>query len=236
MSADDRLVAVYTFCGLVRVGRVADARPFESFNQHGQLSSAAFNPAGDKLALGSWDDSVTVLNVATDKPGLELVGHTRGVNGVVYSARGEYIISTSTDDTMRVWNSATGQLLQVDHDLSAPGSPSVSPDGALVAETNNDDQVRLWAVCPECQDSTGLLKASRSSVVSPLTPLERAEVTSQAGMRAPAATLSSAVCPDWRPSSDPSVSAVLIRPTIATSTRRRRVSDGAIAQPVRAQH
>jgi WD40 repeat protein len=181
VSPDDRLVAVYTFCGLVRVGRVADARPFESFNQHGQLSSAAFNAAGDKLALGSWDDSVTVLNVATDKAVLELVGHTRGVSGVVYSTRGDYIISTSTDDTMRVWNAATGQQLQVDHDLSAPGAPSVSPDGAFVAETNNDNQVRVWAVCPECQDPTGLLKASRSSVVSPLTPLERAEVASQAG-------------------------------------------------------
>jgi WD40 repeat protein len=181
VSTDDRLVAVYSFCGEVQVGRVATARPFESFNQHGQLSSAAFDPAGHRLALGSWDDVVTILNVGTDKPVSELVGHTRGVNGVVYSSRGRYIITTSTDDTMRVWNSATGQLLQVDHDLSYPGAPSVSPDGAFVAESNNDNQVRVWAICPECQDPKGLLKASRSSVVSPLTSLERAEAASQAG-------------------------------------------------------
>jgi len=181
VSSDDRLVAVYTFCGQVQVGRVATARPFEAFNQHGQLSSAAFNAAGTRLALGSWDDSVTVLNVGTDKPVLELVGHTRGVSGVVYGSRDQYIVTTSTDDTMRVWNAATGQLMQVDHDLTAPGAPSVSPDGTLVAETNNDNQVRVWAVCPECQDPSALLKASRSSVVSPLTPLERAEAASQAG-------------------------------------------------------
>ena len=181
VSSDDRLVAVYSFCGQVRVGRVANARPFESFNQHGQLSSVAFDPAGGRLALGSWDDVVTILNVGTDKPVSELVGHTRGVNGIVYSPQGQYIVTTSIDDTMRVWNSATGQLLQIDHDLSFPGAPSVSPDGAFVAETNNDNQVRVWAVCPECQDPTALLKASRSSVVSPLTPLERAEAASQAG-------------------------------------------------------
>jgi WD40 repeat protein len=180
ISADDRLVAVYSFCGQVRVGRVATARPIESFNQHGQLSSAAFDPAGNRLALGSWDDVVTILNVGTDKPVSELVGHTRGVNGIIYSPRGQYIITTSTDDTMRVWNSATGQLLQVDHDLSFPGAPSISPDGAFVAESNNDNQVRVWAVCPECQDPSALLKASRSSVVSPLTSLERAEAASQA--------------------------------------------------------
>jgi WD40 repeat protein len=181
VSTDDRLVAVYSFCGQVRVGRVANARPFESFNQHGQLSSVAFDPAGGRLALGSWDDVVTILNVSTDKPVSELVGHTRGVNGIVYSSRGEYIITTSTDDTMRVWNSTTGQLLEIDHDLSFPSAPSVSPDGAFVAETNNDNQVRVWAVCPQCQDPGALLKASRSSVVSPLTSLERAEAASQAG-------------------------------------------------------
>jgi len=181
LSRDDRLVAVYSFCGQVKVGRIATARPFETYNQTGQLSAAAFNPLGNRLALASWDDSVTVLNVGTDKPVLELVGHTRGVNGVVYSPRGRYIISTSTDDTIRVWAAVTGQLLQVDHDLSIPGSPSVSPDGALVAESNNDNEVRLWPLCPDCQDPAALLKSSRSSVVSPLTPLERAEVASQAG-------------------------------------------------------
>jgi Tol biopolymer transport system component len=81
---------------------------------------------------------------------------------------------------MRVWNAATGQLLQVDHDLSFPSAPSVSPDGAFVAETNNAGQVRVWAVCPYCQDPTALLKASQSSVVSPLTSLERALAASQA--------------------------------------------------------
>ncbi|HVA04297.1 MAG TPA: TIR domain-containing protein [Acidimicrobiales bacterium] len=181
VSDNDRLVAVYSFCGQVQVGRVATARPFETFDQHAQLSSAAFNAAGTRLALGSWADTVTVLNVTTDKPVLEIVGHTRGVNGVVYGSRDRYIITTSTDDTMRVWNAATGQLLQVDRDVSSPGAPSVSPDGALAAETNNDNQVRVWAVCPDCQDPAAILKASRSSVVSPLTSLERAEAASQAG-------------------------------------------------------
>ncbi len=181
VSPDDRLVAVYSFCGQVKVGRVATARPSETYSQTGQLSAAAFNPVGNRLALASWDDSVTVLNVGTNKPVLELVGHTRGVDGVAYSPRGQYIVSTSTDDTIRVWDAVTGQLLQVDHDLSIPNSPLVSPNGALVVESNNDNQIRLWPLCPDCQNPAALLKSSRSSVVSPLTPLERAEVASQAG-------------------------------------------------------
>jgi len=80
-------VVVYSFCGQVSVGRTDAARPFESFNQPGQLSGVAFDPAGNRVALGSWDDTVTVLSVATDKAVLELVGHTRGVSGVTYSRK-----------------------------------------------------------------------------------------------------------------------------------------------------
>jgi WD40 repeat protein len=181
ISPNDRLVVVYSFCGQVSVGRTDAARPFESFNQPGQLSGVAFDPAGNRVALGSWDDTVTVLSVATDKAVLELVGHTRGVSGVTYSPQGRYIVTSSTDNTVRVWDATTGQLLQVNHDLSNPDDPTVSPDGSLVAEFNTDNQIRVWPVCPDCQDSAALLAASRSSVVSPLTPLERAEAASSTG-------------------------------------------------------
>jgi WD40 repeat protein len=181
VSSDDRVVAVYSFCGLVSVGRVATAKHFETFDVHGQLSHIAFNPTGDQLALASWDSTVTVLNVATNVPALELVGNTRGVAGVAYSPNGRYIATTSTDDTMRVWNAATGQLIQIDHETTTPGNPSFNLDGRILAEANNDNQIRLWAVCPHCADPAAMLSASRSSVVSPLTPLERAEAASQSG-------------------------------------------------------
>ena len=180
VSADDRLVAVYTFCGQVTVGHLDDARPFETFNQHQQLSRIAFDPTGRRLALASWDSSVTVVDVASDRPVLELIGHSRGVTGVVYTRTGGYIVTSSGDDTLRVWDAATGQLMQVDRDESALGDVSASPDGRLVAEENSDNQVRVWAVCPDCRRPSALLAASAASVVSPLTPLER-EAAAKAG-------------------------------------------------------
>ena len=180
ISAHDALVAVYTFCGQVTVGHLADARPFETFNQHQQLSRIAFDPAGHRLALASWDSSVTVVDVTTDRPVLELIGHARGVTGVTYTATGGYIITSSGDDTLRVWDATTGQLMQVDRDDSALGDVSSSPDGRWVAEENGNNEVRVWAVCPDCRHPSALLAASRASVVSPLTPLER-EAASRAG-------------------------------------------------------
>jgi WD40 repeat protein len=181
ISADDRLVAVWSFCGQVRIGRTDTARPFETFVERGQLSGVAFDPAGDRLAVASWDSTATVLDVATDRPVLELVGHTRGLDGVAYSPDGRYVATTSVDDTMRLWNARTGQLMQADHDETPTGDPSFDPTGAFVAEYNSETQIRLWPDCPDCGDPGALLEASGASVVSPLTPLERETVASKGG-------------------------------------------------------
>jgi hypothetical protein len=54
-----------------------------------------------------------------------------------------------------------------------------SPDGRSVIELDNDNYLRVWSACPDCDDPSGLLEASRSSVVTP-TPTERAEVSAGA--------------------------------------------------------
>ena len=74
-----------------------------------------------------------------------------------------------------------GQALQIDHDQSGVSNPAFSPDSRMVAESNDDNQIRVWTVCADCQDPSALLRASASSVVTPLTPLERAEAATQDG-------------------------------------------------------
>jgi len=174
ISPDDRFVAVQTFHDQVCVGRTDSAARVAVYTRPGQLSSAAFNPAGNRLALGFLDSTVTVLNVATNKPVLQLVGHTRGVTGVAYSPDGRYIATTSADNTTRIWDATTGQLMQTDRDNAPTGRPTFSPDSQMVAEANTDGQLRVWSVCADCHDPAALFAASKSALISPLTPLERA--------------------------------------------------------------
>ena len=178
ISDNDRVEAVSNFCGVVRVGYTGSG-PFETFDPDDKVGSIALNPAGTELALDEFESSATVVNVATDKPALELLGHALQVTGVAFSPVGNLVATTSFDNTMRIWNASTGQLLRTDHDDSFTGAPMFSPDGRSVIELDNDNYLRVWSACPDCDDPSGLLAASRSSVVT-LTPTERAEVSAGA--------------------------------------------------------
>jgi WD40 repeat protein len=181
ISDNDRLEAVSSFCGIVRSGRTDADRPFETFDQHEKVVRVEFNPAGTQLAVAAVDSSLTVMSVATDKRALELLGHTRVVTNMAYSPVGDLMATTSYDNTLRIWNSSTGQLLETDPDDSDTLGSSFSPDGRYVIDLNLGDYVHVWPSCQDCQDPSALLKASRSFVVPRITTVERAEVVAAGG-------------------------------------------------------
>ena len=132
ISDNDRLEAVSSFCGVLRIGHTGWRRPFETFNQHEKIGGRiAFNPAGTQLALVAWDSSATVISVATDKPALELLGHTRFVNDVTYSPVGDLMATTSFDNTMRIWNASTGQLFGPTMTIRSPPCRCSVPTAAM---------------------------------------------------------------------------------------------------------
>jgi WD40 repeat protein len=182
ISDNDRLEAVSSFCGVLRVGRTGSPRPFETFLPHEKIGGRiVFNPAGTRIAFVTWDSTATVISVATDKPILKLLGHTRFVNDVTYSPDGDLMATTSADDTLRIWNASTGQLLRTDYDSSFTSLPLFSPDGRYVVNENLWWALHIWPSCPDCQDASALLGASRSYVVPHITTVEHAEVGAAGG-------------------------------------------------------
>jgi len=177
ISNDDRLVAAYSLCGRVTVGSTRTAKPFESFEDDGPVQDATFNPVNGELAISSQDGSVSVLDVATDTRVQELLGHSRQVDEVAYGPQARYVAAGSFDNTIRVWDTASGQTLQVDHDFSNTyDGPYISPDGRFLIEIDLAGQTIGWSACPDCENPAALLQASKAGVVAPLTPIERAQV------------------------------------------------------------
>ncbi|MCT7962505.1 serine/threonine protein kinase [Laspinema sp. D1] len=74
-----------------------------------------------------------------------LVGHQDGVWSVALSPRGHILVTGSWDNTIKVWNLATGQLLRtlMGHQ-EAVWSVAVTADGKTLASGSSDQQIKIW--------------------------------------------------------------------------------------------
>jgi WD40 repeat protein len=96
---------------------------------------------------GEWSACIQILE-----------GHSGWVTGVVFSPDGSRMVSSSEDQTVRVWDVQTGQCQHTLKGHSGTVSSVVfSPDGSLVASSSDDQTVRVWDIATGaellCHDS-----------------------------------------------------------------------------------
>jgi WD40 repeat protein len=85
------------------------------------------------------------LHTLINDPQCTLHGHTGIVRIVCFSADGKRIASGSADNTVKVWDTHTGQeQLTLKGHNSAVGSVCFSPDGKRIASASFDQTVRVW--------------------------------------------------------------------------------------------
>ncbi|GKT45992.1 vegetative incompatibility protein HET-E-1 [Colletotrichum spaethianum] len=76
-----------------------------------------------------------------------LEGHSQGVNSVAFLRNGTQIASASSDSTIKVWDSTTGQCLQtLKGRSSAVNSVAFSGDGTQLASASVDKTIKVWDI------------------------------------------------------------------------------------------
>ncbi len=126
--------------------------------------SVAFSPDGKTLAGGSEDDTVILWDVATGSLKATLKGPGdlwSEVNSVAFSPDGKTLasgsedISGSEDDTLILWDVATGSLkATLEGHEGSVNSVAFSPDGKTLASGSGDSTVILWDVATETLKTT----------------------------------------------------------------------------------
>ncbi len=107
--------------------------------------AVAFSPDGRRLASGGFNDGrVRIWDISTGEA-LILEGHTAAIEGLAFHPNGEWLATASDDFTMKIWDTATGELLRDVADFQdIVASVAFSPDGTRLAAASAGVEIRVW--------------------------------------------------------------------------------------------
>ena len=168
LSPDGKLVAIQK--GLSVVIRDVDSGRETRALGNSAFCSFAFSPDWRWLALGTYDGTIEVIDVASGNALHTLRGHTGWVTTLAFSRADKLLVSGSNDGTARVWSIASGQSLRTLTGHQAEiNAVAFSPDARRVASASADLTVKIWdaATGQATHTLTGHTQAVRAVAFSP---------------------------------------------------------------------
>ena len=167
-SPDNTMLASGSWDGTLRLWEVATGTQLYTFidNVISGIDDIAFSPDGKKIAAlhTFMNSSVYLFDVET---GVELRAfrvytqsplsripatypineHHGSVNRIVFNPDGKSILTIGCDDTIRLWEVATGNFLNVlEGHTDSINDVKFNPDGTVLATGSSDNTIRLWDV------------------------------------------------------------------------------------------
>ncbi len=118
------------------------------------VTAVAFSADGQRLASGSWDQTVKLWDVSTGQELGTMASKMKEVQALAFSRDGHWLATENSSNTVILWDAATGQEIRTlpgNKPLGVLGdswvySIAFSPDGQWLASGVDDKTVRLWDV------------------------------------------------------------------------------------------
>ena len=155
-SPDGRLIATGSEDRIIRIWDIAAKRIRQTFSGHkSEIYSLAFAPDGRYLISGSGDKSARVWDMETGGERYTLAIEDAalsdsgpvdaGVTSVAISPDGKLLAAGSLDTVVRVWDAATGAMLdKLKGHKDSVYSVAFAPDGKWLVSGSLDKTLRIW--------------------------------------------------------------------------------------------
>lgn len=109
------------------------------------VDSVAWSPNGQRIASGSYDNTVQIWNPIDGSQIFVYNRHSNVVNSVAWSPNGQHIASGSIDRTVHIWNAVNGTDSFIYRgDSNRILSVAWSPDSKRIASAGFDQTVQVW--------------------------------------------------------------------------------------------
>ncbi|MBI1313961.1 protein kinase [bacterium] len=165
-SPDEKTIVTAGQDGKAFLWDTETGEPGAPFTGHdGPIFSASFSPDGVYVATGGYDKRVLIWKPADVRPYdfrrlqskngnvipeprfTALDGHSGPVRSVRYSEDGQFLISGSDDNTIRLWSTEGGQLVKSfrGHD-GAVRAVAFARQNAQILSASHDNRIRKWDI------------------------------------------------------------------------------------------
>jgi WD40 repeat protein len=153
-SLDGRIL-VWDLGGAHRLGRPFATGPVDAVGPSrqygplwGQPPAYALSPDGERLAVGRYDGSMTVVNARTLKLGPSIRPFTReAVSGLSFAPHGGPLVVAGTAGSLALVDPRRGTVVQrLSDQTGGQMSPSLSADGSRMLTLSIDDTIDLWTL------------------------------------------------------------------------------------------
>jgi WD40 repeat protein/serine/threonine protein kinase len=154
-SPDGTLLMTTGFDGSAAIWDAETGAPLLTLTGHeGPVIGVAFHPQGSQVATAGADGTVSLWPVVellakneteSATPAVTLNGHEGNVVDVAFSADGALLATAGRDDTARVWDTTTGEIvLTLSGHEGSVRDVVFTADGDFLVTGSSDTTVRIW--------------------------------------------------------------------------------------------
>ncbi len=145
ISPDGMAVAVLLSDGRVQVLETKDgSERFTTKTRWENGYVVMFSPDSSTLLTATGVSSIQLRDARTGQAGDTLEGHSGFVNDLLFTPDGKRLISSSADQTIRVWDWSTRKTVSVLRTSPGVDGLALAPDGRILASRCPDGSIFLW--------------------------------------------------------------------------------------------